>query len=75
VVYEIDGRVNYTLGPESYVQEISGTGKCYLNVNSWKYSRTKRGDATVIVLGVAFLKKLYVVLDFEKVSFGFAPLK
>lgn len=74
VVYEIDGRVNYTLGPESYVQEISGTGKCYLNVNSWKYSRTKRGDATVIVLGVAFLKKLYVVLDFDKVAFGFAPL-
>ncbi|PYH88402.1 acid protease [Aspergillus ellipticus CBS 707.79] len=78
LVYELDHRVNYTVRPEAYVQEIVGEGVeglCYLNLNVWKHSITGNGDATLISLGLGFLKGLYVVLDYERVAFGLAPLR
>ena len=77
LVYEMDGRTNYTILPKDYVVELDNpSGRvCYLSINVWKYGRTDSGDAKIILLGGAFLKRLYVVLDFENLSFGFAPLK
>ncbi|PWY79687.1 hypothetical protein BO70DRAFT_353399 [Aspergillus heteromorphus CBS 117.55] len=75
LVYELDHRVNYTVRPEAFVQEIYATGECYLNLNVWTHSRTESGDATLLSLGLGFLKSLYVILDFETLEFGLAPLR
>ncbi|RDA87837.1 putative aspartyl protease [Ophiocordyceps camponoti-leonardi (nom. inval.)] len=75
LVYELEGKANYTIRPGDYVTRLKGKGSCYLNINVWKYGRTEDGDAKVMLLGMMFLKRLYVVLDFERLSFGLAPLK
>lgn len=77
LVYELDGRQNYTIPESDYIirLESAATPVCYLNVNVWKYGRTSSGDSKVLLLGGAFLKRLYVQLDFENLSFGLAPLK
>ncbi|KAI8665180.1 Peptidase A1 domain-containing protein [Fusarium sp. Ph1] len=74
LVYELNGHTNYTVPPQDYVTKLGDTSTCYLNVNVWKYGRTEDGNAKVALLGLAFLKRLYVVLDFETQSFGLAPL-
>ncbi|RDA92439.1 putative aspartyl protease [Ophiocordyceps camponoti-saundersi (nom. inval.)] len=75
LVYELEGRANYTIRPRDYVTRLKEENSCYLNINVWKYGRTEDGDARVVLLGGMFLKRLYVVLDFDRLSFGFAPLK
>ncbi|PFH59665.1 hypothetical protein XA68_12043 [Ophiocordyceps unilateralis] len=75
LVYELEGRENYTIRPKDYVTQLKESKLCYLNINVWKYGRTEDGDAKVILLGRAFLKRLYVLLDFDSLSFGFAPLR
>jgi hypothetical protein len=74
LVYELNGHTNYTVPPQDYVTKLSDSSTCYLNINLWKYGRTEDGNAKVALLGLAFLKRLYVVLDFETQSFGLAPL-
>jgi hypothetical protein len=77
LVYELDGGKRYTIPPSDYVTRLANTSGsvCYLNVNVWKYGRTKTGDARVILLGKAFLKRHYLVLNFEERTFGLAPLR
>ncbi|KAJ5971593.1 aspartic peptidase domain-containing protein [Penicillium vulpinum] len=79
IVYELDGRANYTVGPEDYIQKLYATGECYLNINIWPYvdqkGNWKKGNSKVLLLGLGFLQKLYVVFDYEKSKFGLAPLK
>lgn len=75
LVYELDGRANYTVGPEDYVQKLDATGQCYLNINLWPYLNVEGGNSEVLLLGLAFLQNYYVVLDFEKSKFGLAPLR
>ncbi|KAL6924124.1 hypothetical protein ACHAPO_011205 [Fusarium lateritium] len=77
LVYELDGGKKYTIPPKDYVTRLENMpgSVCYLNVNVWKYGRTSAGDAKVVLLGRAFLKRQYLVLDFEDRSFGLAPLR
>ncbi|RCI10090.1 putative aspartyl protease [Ophiocordyceps polyrhachis-furcata BCC 54312] len=75
LIYELEGKANYTVRPRDYVTRLKGRGSCYLNINVWRYGRTEDGDAKVVLLGIMFLKRLYVMLDFESRSFGLAPLK
>lgn len=75
LTYELDGRANYTIPPSDYVQDLNDTDQCYLNALVWEYGKTADGNAAVAVLGLNFLKRLYVVLDFQQVAFGLAPLK
>ncbi|KAF4417939.1 fusarin C cluster-peptidase [Fusarium acutatum] len=76
LVYQLDGRKKYTISPGDYVTKLTDMpgSVCYLNVNVWKYGRTENGDARVVLLGKAFLKRKYLVLNFEERSFGLAPL-
>lgn len=77
LVYELDGRANWTIPPEDYVFKLRGFVPgpvCYLGVNVWKHSRVADGDARLL-LGGAFLRRLYVLLDFERLSFCLAPLR
>ncbi|KAF4967216.1 hypothetical protein FSARC_5195 [Fusarium sarcochroum] len=77
LVYELDGGEQYTIHPNDYVTRLDNMPGpvCYLNVNVWKYGRTNTGDAKVILLGRAFLKRQYLVLNFEDRTFGLAPLR
>ncbi|KAM4057558.1 eukaryotic aspartyl protease [Hirsutella rhossiliensis] len=79
LVYELEGRANYTISPDDYVVKLNAGATqppvCYLGINVWKYGRVDNGDARVLLLGGAFLKRLYVILDFERLSFSFAPLR
>ncbi|SCV41999.1 fusarin C cluster-peptidase [Fusarium fujikuroi] len=77
LVYQLDGRKKYTISPGDYVTKLTDMpgSVCYLNVNVWKYGRTENGDARVVLLGKAFLKRKYLVLNFEERSFGLAPLR
>lgn len=75
LVYELDGRANYTVGPDQYVQKLDGTNQCYLNINQWPYTNTLKGDSEVLLLGMGFLQSLYVIFDFERSEFGLAPIK
>ncbi|UZP45244.1 hypothetical protein NXS19_013056 [Fusarium pseudograminearum] len=77
IVYELDGGKKYTIPPKDYVTRLENMpgSVCYLNVNVWKYGRTSAGDAKVVLLGRAFLKRHYLVLDFEDRTFGLAPLR
>ncbi|KAM5344960.1 hypothetical protein ACJ41O_010822 [Fusarium nematophilum] len=77
LVYELDGGKQYTIPPSDYVTRLDKMpgSVCYLNVNVWKFGRTKTGDAKVVLLGRAFLKRQYLVLNFEDRTFGLAPLR
>lgn len=79
LVYELEGRANYTISPADYVVTLRGNATqspvCYLSINVWKYGRVDNGDARVLLLGGAFLKRLYVTLDFEMLTFSLALLR
>jgi hypothetical protein len=76
LVYQLDGGKQYTIPPSDYVTRLTNTlgSVCYLNINVWRFGRTKTGNAKVILLGKAFLKRHYLTLNFEERTFGLAPL-
>lgn len=76
LIYELDGRNNYSIQAQDYVVELKSVPAktCYLNAGVWKFGRTDSGNAKVLVLGAAFFKRLYVMLDFRTLTFGLAPL-
>ncbi|KAF5683758.1 fusarin C cluster-peptidase [Fusarium circinatum] len=77
LVYQLDGGKKYTIPPQDYVTMLANMpgSVCYLNINTWKFGRMENGDAKVILLGKAFLKRHYLVLNFEERSFSLAPLR
>lgn len=66
--YELDGKQNYTIFPEMYVSQSEGG--CALDVRVWDFE----SNGPMGLFGRAFLEPLYVVLDFEALRVGLAPL-
>lgn len=69
LTYEFQGKQNYTISPRTYVS-CSGES-CTLNIKAWDFY----SNGPMALFGQTFLETLYVILDFESLQVGLAPLK
>lgn len=69
LTYEFEGKQNYTVSPRTYVS-CSG-GNCTLNIKTWDFY----SNGPMALFGQTFFETLYVILDFESLQVGLAPLK
>ncbi|EKV19723.1 Aspartyl proteinase [Penicillium digitatum] len=69
LTYEFQGKQNYTVSPRFYVSCTNES--CTLNIKTWDFY----SNGPMAFFGQTFFAALYVILDFESLQVGLAPLK